>query len=158
MGLWQLLLIDWCTATSWWLRCCVLIWIISHLKKRISAIPHTPESRRTWIKNLHVREGVNESTDVRILTSWWCVSVCVCVCIHAGVSLWICWSIMCNNRRVSCQNILSLRLTSHSDCFYKKLQFSFLSLNRLCLRGMVSPKTDEQANSEWMITKAHKAL
>lgn len=87
MGLWQLLLIDWCTATSWWLRCCVLIWIISHFKKRISAIPHTPESRRTWIKNLHVREGVNESTDVRILTSWWCVSVRVCVCAFTQVCL-----------------------------------------------------------------------
>lgn len=34
MLLWQLLLIDWCTVTNWWLPCCVLTWIISHGRRK----------------------------------------------------------------------------------------------------------------------------
>lgn len=121
-GLWRLLLIDWCTVSNWSLPRCVLTWIISHGvgRKRITCHA-SPSTEPEHVEgNVHLWEGVNEYTIVRILSS----SLCVCVwggvySVHAGVSLWIRWSIMYNLHQGSCQNILCFRSTSHADYFMK---------------------------------------
>lgn len=123
-GFWRLLLIDWCTANNRSLPRCVLTWIISHGGKKLTCHASLSTEPEHVEGNVHLLEGVNEYTNVRILFSSLCACVCKGYSVHAGASLWIRWSIMYNLHRGSCQNILCFRSTSHADYFMKSCNLS----------------------------------
>lgn len=148
MGLWQLHLIDWCTATNWWLPCPVLTWIISRMKK-IKAFKHTSHSREHVVWSFSHMGGC-------CARECWNILPCVCVWRCTGVSVNILVHYVWLPLRFLSEHCVSLLDFTHW-LFYKNLQFSLHALNSFCLGGMNPGKTAKQVSWEWMITEAYNA-